>query len=86
MPTISSFYGIVIRMYFADHVPPHFHAIYAEFEAVIAIETLTLLHGELPRRAASLVFEWAQEHRAELWEDWELCSENQTPKKILPLP
>jgi hypothetical protein len=86
MPTISSFYGIVIRMYFADHAPPHFHAMYAEFEAVIAIETLLLLRGDLPRRALALVLEWAQEHRAELVEDWKLCSENQPPSKIPPLP
>ena len=85
MPTISSFYGIVIRMYFADHSPPHFHAMYAEFEGVIAIETLTLFRGELPRRALALVL-GAQNHREELLEDWELCSENQPPSKIAPLP
>ncbi len=55
MPEISRFYGIVIKMYFADHAPPHFHAEYAEAEARIAIESLALLSGELPPRAMGLV-------------------------------
>lgn len=62
MPEISRFYGIVIKMYFADHSPPHFHAEYAEFEARIAIDTLALLPGHLPPRAMGLVAEWATIH------------------------
>ena len=60
MPRISSFYGIVIAMYYRDHHPPHFHAIYAEYEAQIVIETLEPLAGELPARALRLVQEWAR--------------------------
>lgn len=60
MPTISRFYGILIQMYFADHAPPHFHALYAEFEALIAIQTFEVVRGELPGRAKALVLEWAQ--------------------------
>jgi hypothetical protein len=86
MPTISRFYGILIQMYFGDHVPPHFHALYAEFEALIDLETLELIRGELPGRAMALVLEWAQQHRDELRKDWELCVQNQAPVKILPLP
>ena len=63
MPEISRFYGIVIRMYFADHAPPHFHAEYAEHEARVAIETLGLLSGQLPPRALGLVAEWATIHQ-----------------------
>jgi hypothetical protein len=85
MPTISMFYGIVIQMFWADHAPPHFHALYAEHEALINIKTLEILKGELPKRALALVLEWASEHRAELMEDWELCAAMQTPKKIAPL-
>jgi hypothetical protein len=48
MPTISFFYGLVIRMYFNDHAPPHFHAEYAEFKATIDIHSLTLETGKLP--------------------------------------
>ena len=86
MPTISRFYGILIQMYFGDHAPAHFHALYAEFEAVIDIETLGVMRGSLPSRAMALVLEWAQLHREELRQDWELCVQNQRPMKILPLP
>jgi hypothetical protein len=85
MPTISRFYGILIQMYFGDQVPPHFHALYAEFEALIAIETLEVIRGDLPARAMALVLEWAQQHRDELRRDWNLCAQNQTPAKISPL-
>jgi Domain of unknown function (DUF4160) len=86
MPTISTFYGILIQMFWKDHAPPHFHALYAEDEALIDIGTLDVIEGQLTRRALALVLEWAQEHRAELLEDWELCAHNQPPKKIRPLP
>jgi hypothetical protein len=86
MTTISSFYGILIQMFSDDHAPPHFHALYAEDEALIDIRTLEVIQGTMPRRALALVLEWAQEHRTELMEDWTLCKHNQTPKKIQPLP
>ncbi len=86
MPTISRFYGILIQMYFGDHLPPHFHALYAEFEALIEIQTFDLIGGELPGRAMALVLEWAQQHRDELRKDWELCAQNQAPARIPPLP
>ena len=54
MPTLSIFFGIVIRMYYDDHPPPYFHAIYGEHEAKIAIEALALIEGSLPRRALGL--------------------------------
>ena len=61
MPEICR-YGIVIKMYFADHAPPHFHAEYAEHEARIAIESLAVISGKLPPRAMGLVAEWATLH------------------------
>jgi hypothetical protein len=85
MPTLSTFYGILIQMYWQDHPPPHFHALYAEHEAIIDIHTLDVITGSLPRRALALVLEWAQEHRQELMEDWDLCAQMQSPKKIDPL-
>ncbi|MCX7692530.1 DUF4160 domain-containing protein [Tepidimonas taiwanensis] len=85
MPTISAFYGILIRMYWDDHAPPHFHVTYGEYRAVYAIETLALLQGALPRRAHAMVLEWAAQHRAALMEDWELCANKQQPKPISPL-
>ncbi len=85
MPTISMFYGILIRMYWNDHAPPHFHVEYGEYRAQYLIETLVLSRGQLPRRAHALVLEWAAMHRNELMEDWALCELKQQPKMILPL-
>jgi Domain of unknown function (DUF4160) len=86
MPTISTFYGILIRMFFNDHAPPHFHARYGEFEATIDLGTQEVLEGQLPSRCLSLVQEWAMIHKEELQEDWRLCRGNATPAKIDPLP
>ena len=85
MPTISTFYGILIRMFFNDHAPPHFHARYGEFEATVNIGTLEIIEGQLPHRAFSLVQEWAMIHREELLEDWRFCREKTAPAKIEPL-
>jgi hypothetical protein len=73
-------------MYWRDHAPAHFHALYGEHEALIDIATLTIMRGSLPKRAQALVLEWAQEHRDELGKNWNLCSQNQTPFRIQPLP
>ena len=56
MPEISRFYGIVIRMYYDEHNPPHFHAKYGDEEGVIQIDALQLVQGSLPRRALNLVW------------------------------
>lgn len=85
MPTLSLFYGILIRMYWRDHNPPHFHAYYGDDEILINIMTLETLAGSLPRRASALVLEWAALHRGELMEAWGQCSNNQTPQPIAPL-
>jgi len=85
MPNISSFYGIIIWMFYADHQPPHFHVEYGEYKAIGMIDTLELTAGVLPRRALSLVLEWAALHRAELFTDWEQCRQKQKPQKIPPL-
>ena len=85
MPTISVFYGIIIQMFWEDHAPPHFHALYGEHEALVNIRTLEVMRGGLPRRALALVLEWAAEHRDALLEDWALCERKQSPRKIAPL-
>ena len=85
MPEICRFYGIIIAMYYNEHNPPHFHAKYGEFGAEIDIRTLQVFKGELPKRAKSLVLEWADEHRAELEQDWELARQKQELKDIEPL-
>jgi hypothetical protein len=86
MPTISIFYGILVQMFFDDHAPPHFHVRYAEYGAQINIQTLEIIEGNLPRTALSLVRQWATEHQTELVENWTLCVQMQSPKKIAPLP
>gem|GEM_PF-245981 len=65
MPVVSKFYGIIIKMYFSqrEHQPPHFHAIYGEFNGVFEIASLKMLEGDLPRRAERLVREWAENIR-----------------------
>ncbi|MCC7530991.1 MAG: DUF4160 domain-containing protein [Candidatus Melainabacteria bacterium] len=85
MPTISKFYGILIKMFFADHAPPHFHAEYGEFKAVVNIQELIITEGKLPRRAQQLVLDWAELHQQELLEDWQLCLEREQPRQIAPL-
>jgi len=71
MPTISRFFGIRILMFHDEHRRSHFHARYGEHEASIAIDTLEVLAGGLPRRAMALVLEWAMLHRPELRDNWE---------------
>lgn len=85
MPEICRFYGIVIRMYPFDHVPPHFHAEYGGREALVGIESLTLVRGDLPARARRLVVEWASLHQAELRHAWERARRLEPPGKIAPL-
>ncbi len=85
MPTISQFYGIIIRMFFAEHAPPHFHAEYGEHKASINIQTLEVLDGNLPRRALSLTLDWAELHQDELMIDWDKCRLHHNPDKIKPL-
>jgi hypothetical protein len=83
MPRLSQFYGIAIYMYYRDHAPPHFHAIYGEHEAVFQIATGNVLAGRLPRRARTMVEDWLAAHRAELQQDWDLAVANQP---LLPVP
>lgn len=85
MPEICRFYGIIIALFYNEHNPPHFHVKYGEFIAEIDIQTLSVINGKLPKRAKAMVLEWADEHRAELMEDWFLAREMKQLKKIEPL-
>lgn len=86
MPRLSSFYGVIITMYFTDHPPPHFHARYGDYEAQIEIATGALLNGSLPRRGANMVREWAELHRDELEANWLRAGAEQPLASIEPLP
>ena len=85
MPEISRFFGIVIKMYFDEHNPPHFHAEYGEDEALININTMAVIAGELPSRALGLVIEWASINQDELRQEWERARNMQSLGKISPL-
>lgn len=85
MPELSRFYGIIIRMYYGDHPPPHFHAVYQGEEIKVDINSVQVVEGKMPRRAAALVLEWAGLRRAELLEAWTLATVNKEPSKIAPL-
>ncbi len=85
MPELSRFFGIVIRMYFDDHNPPHFHAEYGADRVVIEIDSLALIAGSLPARALGLVMEWAALHQTELRACWQKARNQQAPGKIAPL-
>jgi hypothetical protein len=79
MPIISRFYGIVIKLFFADHNPPHFHAVYGEHNAIYRIDNQDLIEGDLPNRAQNLVKEWAQLNKNELRKMWDNQEFHQLP-------
>ena len=85
MPEISRFYGIIIKMYFDDHTPPHFHAQYGEHKAVIDINTLGIIAGSLPPKALGLITEWATIYKDNLLVVWEKAKNLEPLEKIPPL-
>ena len=72
-------------MYHRDHGVPHFHALYGEYEAVIAIRGLRVLEGRLPRHALELVRAWGKLHGEELERDWELARGGHPLRRVAPL-
>ena len=86
MPRLSTFYGIVITMYWADHPPPHFHARYGAHEALLRIDDGSVYAGSLPRRALRLVRAWHALHVDELHGAWSQAAEGRDPGTIEPLP
>ena len=88
MPVLSMFYGIVIYMYAFDnrkHHRPHFHAEYAEFSVVVAIDDGEVLDGDFPRAKMKLVQAWLEIHREDLTADWNLAVQGLPPQRIKPL-
>ncbi|MFN0056643.1 MAG: DUF4160 domain-containing protein [Planctomycetales bacterium] len=84
MPEISRFLGIVVRMHYRDHAPPHFHAEYGEHEVTVEIST-GLVTGRFPRRALSAVLDWYVIHQADLLENWERARQEVPLQPIEPL-
>ncbi len=87
MPTISMFFGIIIRMYCApsEHNPPHIHVYFQNDKAVVNIKTCEITAGSLPKKKERLVLAWVEIHQDELIADWELASNGELPFKIEPL-
>jgi hypothetical protein len=82
MPVISIFFGVIIKIHFKDHNPPHFHAEYQGFEAFFDMRTGELLDGKFPNRLRSIIKEWAIEHKDELLKDWDLAQREEPLFKI----
>lgn len=85
MPEISRFFGIVIKMFWDDHDPPHFHAEYGEHRALVDIRSLSSFAGHLPPRVMGLVVEWAGLHQEELQKDWRRARAQEALQRIDPL-
>ncbi|HSO87813.1 MAG TPA: DUF4160 domain-containing protein [Draconibacterium sp.] len=87
MPTLSMFFGIIIRMYYApnEHNPAHIHAYFQEFKASIKILDGEIINGTLPSRQLKLVLAWIEIHKDELLANWELCQNGEKPFKVEPL-
>ena len=84
MPVISRFYGIVIKMHFNEHNPPHFHAEYQGYKISISIDD-GIVEGKMPKRALNLIFEWLELHKEELVENWKTIRETGKYSPIDPL-
>lgn len=87
MPTISMFYGIIIRMYCApgEHNPPHIHAYYQGHKAVVSINNCEVTDGKLPVKQSRIVLAWVEIRKEELLADWELASQGELPLPVEPL-
>ena len=85
VPRISEFYGIAIYMYWVDHPPPHFHALYSVDEAIVSIADGSVIAGSLPTIAMRLVREWLDLHREELEANWARATVPEALSRIDPL-
>ncbi|WP_050696560.1 DUF4160 domain-containing protein [Anaeromassilibacillus senegalensis] len=85
MPEISLFYGIRIMMFYSDYNPPHFHAEYAGYKALIDILNGCVMSGSLPGKQLKLVLAWCEIHKDELMQNWELSKDAKPLNRINPL-
>ena len=85
LPEISLFFGIRITINYNDHVPPHFHAEYNGEKALVDIINVRIIKGYLPKRQLKLVLAWAEIHKDELMQNWELARDQQALYRIAPL-
>ena len=87
MPTISVFFGIIVRMYCGqrEHEPPHVHVYYQGCTAVIDIEKAEITKGDFPSKQTKLALAWVELRKEDLLADWELAKAGELPFKIDPL-
>ena len=85
MSQISYFLGVIIRMFYRDHNPPYFLAVYSDFEAIIDIEKNEIIGGHLPPRVLGIVTEWTALHQPELMVNWERARNQESLNGIEPL-
>src|SRR5258708_40005282 len=82
---ISRFFGIIIKMFFHDHAPPHFHAEYQNFKAVFSIKTGKMIEGKFPHKQSAFVTAWALLHEKELMANWKSLVVGKDANKVDPL-
>ena len=85
MPEISLFFGIRVTMYYDDHNPPHFHAEYNDQKILVDILKGRVLKGSFSSRQLKFVLAWAEIHKDELMQNWELAKDGLSLNKIAPL-
>jgi len=85
MPVISTFLGIIVRIYHDDHAPPHVHVQYGEFEAIVEISTGRMLGGRLPPRVKRILVEWLRARRSAVAKAWAIARRHGTPPRVRPL-
>ena len=85
MPVISAFFGLIIRIYYSDHNPPHFHAQYGDDQVIIEIRSGKVLKGKVPARLQFFLELWRRKNTTEIMEAWDCAQNLQVPKKVKPL-
>ena len=85
MPLVCEFFGIKIYMYWNEHNPPHFHAHYAEYKAIVSIRDAVVIGGEMPSKKIKLILAWCEIHQDELYRNWESAEKNGEILQIEPL-
>lgn len=83
MPIISIFYGIIVRLNYNDHNPPHIHVEYQGMKAIFEIKSASLIAGEIPKNARKLVVSWMRKNTSGLLKNWKLA---QNHDELLRIP
>ena len=83
MPTVAVIDGIKVEFYFDEHPPPHFHVKYAEYRAMVRIDNLRIIRGDLPRPQYRKILAWAAMRKTELDDAWFACQADNVPEKIV---